>query len=264
MRTPKEAEKLSDFDVLGNTRHVASQNPLFVQQHPRSSFAEMLRNIRMRIEFIVQRKSKIAITITSTQSGDGKTFMSTNFAALYAMTGRPTLLIDLDVRKPNVHEKLGVEAKNGVTNYIIGDCLMDDIIVKHPSFGFDFIPAGTIPPNPGELIRCEKLLQMIAELRQRYTYVVIDSSPVGIVPDAMSLIEQTDITLYVLRCLTTDKRFAKQTLENLEMHHKDKIALVLSDVPVDKPGCQFLRSWWLRILCGTGMQFLFWLPCLLI
>ena len=234
IRTPKEAEKLSDFDLLGNTRHVVSQNPLFVKKHPRSSFAEMLRNIRMRIEFIVQRKSKIAITITSTQSGDGKTFMSTNIAALYAMTGRPTLLIDLDIRKPNVHEKLGLEVGNGVTNYIIGDCSMDDIIIKHPSLDFDFIPAGTIPPNPGELIRSEKLTELLETMRQRYDYIIVDTSPVGIVPDALALIEQTDTTLFIIRCMQTNKVFAKQTLESLSLNHSNKINLVLSDIPAKK------------------------------
>ena len=190
-----------------------SQNPTYAQKRPRSSYAEMLRNIRMRIEFKLLRKTNLSITITSTQSGDGKTFISTNLASLYAMTGHPTVLIDMDIRKPNVHDKLGLETSAGVTNYLIGDCDLEDIILHNDKIGFDVIPAGTIPPNPGELIRSEKLTELFNLLRQRYTFMIIDSSPVGIVPDAMALIEQTDITLYILRCMSTDKRFAKQTLE---------------------------------------------------
>ena len=234
IRSPKEADKLSVFDVLGSLRHVKSQNPIYAQQKPRSSYAEMLRNIRMRIEFKVLRKTNIAMTITSTESGDGKTFISTNLASLYSMTGHPTILVDMDIRKPNVHEKLGLETKMGVTNYLIGDCELDDIIIHNDKLGFDVISAGTIPPNPGELIRSEKLSEMFNILRQRYTFLIIDSSPVGIVPDAMALIEQTDVTLYVLRCMSTDKRFAKQTLENLALHHKDKINLILSDTHANK------------------------------
>ena len=234
IRTPKEAEQLGNFDVLGTLRHVKSQNPIYAMKRPRSSYAEMLRNIRMRIEFKVLRKTNITVAITSTQSGDGKTFISTNLASLYAMTGHSTLLIDMDIRKPNVHDKLGLEASMGVTNYLIGDCTLDEIILHNDQLGFDVLPAGTIPPNPGELIRNEKLNDMLAILRERYTFIIVDSSPVGIVPDAMALIEQTDITLYVLRCMTTDKRFAKQTLENLALHHKDKINLILSDIPTHK------------------------------
>ena len=234
IRSPKEADKLSVFDVLGSLRHVKSQNPIYAQQKPRSSYAEMLRNIRMRIEFKVLRKTNIAMTITSTESGDGKTFISTNLASLYSMTGHPTILVDMDIRKPNVHEKLGLETKMGVTNYLIGDCELDDIIIHNDKLGFDVISAGTVPPNPGELIRSEKLSEMFDILRQRYTFLIIDSSPVGIVPDAMALIEQTDVTLYVLRCMSTDKRFAKQTLDNLALHHKDKINLILSDTHANK------------------------------
>ena len=234
IRTPKEADNLSVFDVLGSLRHVKSQNPIYARKKPRSSYAEMLRNVRMRIEFKVLRKTDITIAITSTESGDGKTFISTNLASLYSMTEHPTVLVDMDIRKPNVHDKLGLEATMGVTNYLIGDCELDDIILHNEEIGFDVIPAGTVPPNPGELIRSEKLAEMIDMLRKRYTFIIIDSSPVGIVPDAMALIEQTDITLYVLRCMSTDKRFAKQTLENLALHHKDKINLILSDTHANK------------------------------
>ena len=236
IRNPKEAESLGDFDLLGSLRHVKSQNPIYAKHKPRSSYAEMLRNIRMRIEFKVMRKTNISIAITSTQSGDGKTFVSTNLAALYAMTGNPTVLIDMDIRKPNVHDKLGLTANMGVTNYLIGDCGLEDIILRNDQLGFDVIPAGTIPPNPGELIRSEKLSDLFKILRERYTFMVIDSSPVGIVPDAMALIEQTDLTLYILRCMETDKRFAKQTLETLSLHHKDKINLILSDIQNSKSG----------------------------
>jgi capsular exopolysaccharide synthesis family protein len=236
IRTPKEAERLCSYDLLGLLRHVKSQDPTYACKRPRSSYAEMLRNVRMRIEFKVMRKTDLVVAVTSTQSGDGKTFISTNLAGLYSMTGHPTLLVDMDIRKPDVHEKLGLEAPLGVTNYLIGDCTLEDIIIHNDALGFDVIAAGTIPPNPGELVRSEKLAEMIKALRERYTYIVIDSSPVGIVPDAMALIELADITLYVLRCMTTDKRFAKQTLESLEEYHKDKVNLILSDIPTRKSG----------------------------
>lgn len=239
VRTPKEAEQLSDFELLGTLRHVSSHNPTYVKKNPRSGFAEMLRGIRLRIEFLVERKTKIAVTVTSTQSGDGKTYISTNLAALYGMTGHPTLLIDMDIRKPNVHEKLGIEATIGVTNYLIGDCTLDDIIIRNEQFGFDVIAAGTVPPNPGELIRSDKLTELLQILRERYDYIVLDSSPVGMVPDALALIEQTDVTLYVIRCMETNKTFAKQALQSLALNHKDKIHLILSDIPAEKAGRRY-------------------------
>lgn len=233
IRTVKEAEKLSKFPLIGTLRHAKSENPTLVASSPRSSYAEMLRNIRTRIEFIVQRKSQMMIAITSTQSGDGKTFLSTNLAALYAMTGKRTILVDLDIRKPNIHDKLGLEAGMGVTNYLVGDCELSDILLTDTPFDFDFIQAGTIPPNPGELIRSDKLTQLLSQLKEQYDFVILDTSPVGQVPDADALIEQADLTLYVVRCMQTNKNFCKATLEHLAINHS-QINLVLSDIPVQK------------------------------
>lgn len=232
IRTPKEAEQLSKFTLIGSVRHAKSQNPTLVASSPRSSYAEMLRSIRTRIEFIVQRKSKMMLTITSTQSGDGKTFLSTNMAALYAMTGKKTILVDLDIRKPNIHDKLGLENGYGVTNYLVGDCELEDIVLKDTPFQFDFVRAGTIPPNPGELIRSEKLVEMLQKFREEYDFVILDSSPVGQVPDASALIEQSDQTLYVIRCMQTNKQFCKATLDSLAVEHTN-ISLVLSDIPTE-------------------------------
>lgn len=234
VRTPKEAERLSVFPLIGSVRHVKSQNPTLVQHNPRSSYAEMLRTIRTSIEFVVRRKSNIVLTVSSTQSGDGKTFFSSNLAALYAMTGKKTLLIDMDIRKPDIHVKLGLDAGMGLTNYLIGDCTLEDIILTDIPYEFDVIRAGTVPPNPGELIRSEGLSELLVSLRDRYDFIIIDSSPIGQVSDAYALVEQTDLTLYIVRCMKTNRYFCKNTLQQLAVNYKDKIRLVLSDTPVEK------------------------------
>ena len=233
VRTPKEVDKLSKFRLIGTLRHARSQNPTLVKTSPRSGYAEMLRAMRTRIEFIVGRKEKLCICVTSAESGDGKTFMSTNLAALYGMTGKKTLLIDLDVRKPNVHTKLAVDNGVGMTNYLIGECAEDELILHNENFDFDFIRAGAVPPNPGELIHSDKLHEFINKMREQYEYIVIDTSPIGQVPDALSLVADTDITIFVIRCLQTSKSFCSQALEALEEDYADKIHLVLSDIPTE-------------------------------
>ena len=174
------------------------------------------------------------MAITSTESGDGKTFLSTNLAALYAMSGKKTILIDLDIRKPNIHVKLGlVDREMGMTNYLNNDCSLEEILIKDSPFDFDVIPAGTVPPNPGELIHSDKLTDLLNKLKAEYDYVIIDTSPIGQVPDAYSVIEQTDLTLFVIRCLQTSKRYCKQILEQLAVDHRSKINLILSDIPTE-------------------------------
>lgn len=235
MRSPKDVQKMRLFRLIGTLRHTHNTSPTLVRDRPRSAYAEMMRAIRTRIEFITKRKENVMLVVTSTESGDGKTFLATNLAALYSMTGKKTLLIDLDLRKPNVHTKLGLEGGMGVSNYLIGDCTLEDMIVHNEKIGFDLMRAGTIPPNPGELIHSDELATILAEMRQRYTYIIIDTSPIGLVPDAYTLIEQADMCLYIIRCMQTNKSFCKQTLQQMTevADIPDKIQLVLSDIPND-------------------------------
>ncbi|MBO7456430.1 MAG: polysaccharide biosynthesis tyrosine autokinase [Paludibacteraceae bacterium] len=235
IRSPKDVVKLKMFRLIGTLRHAKNQNPTLVRASPRSSYAEMLRAIRTRIEFVLKRKDKMVICITSTESGDGKTFLSTNLAALYAMTGKKVLLVDLDLRKPNIHTKLGLENSVGVSNYLIGDCEEEDIFVYDTPFGFDFVRAGTIPPNPGELVHSDKLAQSIAKAREKYDYIIMDTSPIGLVPDAYAVIENSDLCLYVIRCMQTNKSFCKQTLEQMTevVDKPEKVQIVLSDIPTE-------------------------------
>ena len=232
IRSPKDVVKLKFFRLIGTLRHARSQNPTLVRASPRSSYAEMLRAIRTRIEFVLRRKEKMVICITSTESGDGKTFLSTNLAALYGMTGKKTLLVDLDLRKPNIHTKLGLENGLGASNYLIGDCEAEDIFIRNTPFGFDFVRAGTIPPNPGELVHTDKLVETIRKAREEYDFIVIDTSPIGLVPDAYAIIEQSDLCLFVIRCMQTNKAFCKQTLEQMSevVDTPEKVQLVLSEI----------------------------------
>lgn len=235
IRSPKDVVKMKMFRLIGTLRHAKNQNPTLVRASPRSSYAEMLRAIRTRIEFVLRRKDKMVICITSTESGDGKTFLATNLAALYAMAGKKVLLVDMDLRKPNIHTKLGLENGVGVSNYLIGDCEEEDVYTRDTPFGFDFIHAGTIPPNPGELVHSDKLADTIKRARENYDFVIIDTSPIGLVPDAYAIIEQSDMCLYVIRCMQTNKSFCKQTLEQMQevVENPEKIQLVLSDIPTE-------------------------------
>ncbi len=235
IRSPKDVVKMKMFRLIGTLRHAKNQNPTLVRASPRSSYAEMLRAIRTRIEFVLRRKDKMVICITSTESGDGKTFLATNLAALYAMAGKKVLLVDMDLRKPNIHTKLGLENGVGVSNYLIGDCEEEEVYTRDTPFGFDFIHAGTIPPNPGELVHSDKLADTIKRARENYDFVIIDTSPIGLVPDAYAIIEQSDMCLYVIRCMQTNKSFCKQTLEQMQevVENPEKIQLVLSDIPTE-------------------------------
>ncbi|MBB4034679.1 capsular exopolysaccharide synthesis family protein [Dysgonomonas hofstadii] len=231
--TKEECEKISGLPVIGTIENVSkklSNGVVLVKNYPKSSFAESFRNMRVRIEYMAQRENKITILVTSTEPADGKTFIATNIASVYQLMGKKVIIVDLDLRRPSVAKTLQVEAQKGISNYLIGQVDLNDIITSHPDYGFDIIPAGTLPPNPSELIKTAKTKELIDHLKEIYDYVVIDCSPVGLVSDAYILSEYVDTTLFVIRRAKTNKSFFKSVITQLKQDGVGNIALIFNDV----------------------------------
>lgn len=235
IRTEKDIEKLTKFTLIGGVRHTNSDKAVLSTLAPKSAFTEALRIIRTRIEFVAQRRKPICVMITSAESGDGKTYFSTNFAGVYSLISKRTLLIDLDLRKPSVAGLLHKHSK-GLVDHLIEDITLDQAIIKDESLGFDVLLAGSIPPNPGELIRSEKLKNMILELKERYDYIVIDTSPLGLVADAYSLTNLVDVTLVVARSGKTNKTFFKSFMSQIKADRVPNVYVVLNDIDMKKLG----------------------------
>jgi capsular exopolysaccharide synthesis family protein len=233
IRSTKDVEKNSSFPLIGAVRHTKSTDPLVVAKNPRSAFTEMFRVIRTRIEFIVQRKTKITALITSTESGDGKTYFAVNLASVYSMASKKTILVDMDIRKPSVNQRFNIVQPNGVTNYLINQCTLDEVILHLPKVDFDILPAGSIPPNPGELIRSDKLGELFDELKKRYDYIIIDSSPIGMVTDAYALAAMSDLTLFVVRNNKTNKTYFKRLSTQLKQDNLKHVYSIINDVQDD-------------------------------
>jgi capsular exopolysaccharide synthesis family protein len=254
VRNSRDIEKNSSFPLIGSVRHTISNDPLLVTKNPRSTFTEMFRVIRTRVEFIVQRKTNIMIMTTSAESGDGKTYFSINLASVYSMISRKTILVDADIRKPSVNQRFEIVQTNGVSNYLINQCTLDDVIIRDlPGVNFDILPAGTIPPNPGELIRSEKLIEMFVELRKRYDYIIVDTSPIGIVTDAYSLADISDANIFIVRNGKTNKTFFKKLSAHLKFDNIPNMFTILNDIGSNE-GSQYTKynSYGYRYSYGYG------------
>lgn len=231
--TKEECERLSGLPVIGTIENVTkklNKGIVLVKNYPKSSFAESFRNMRIRIEYMAQRENKIVILITSAEPADGKTFIATNVASVYQLMGKKVVIVDLDLRRPSVSKTLGMETGKGVSNYLIGQVKLEDVIISHPDFGFDIIPAGTLPPNPSELIKTAKTKELINYLNQVYDYVIIDCSPVGLVSDAYILAKIADTSLFVVRRNKTNKSFFKSVTSQIRTDEIGHVALVFNDV----------------------------------
>lgn len=230
IQSNKDVEKYSVFPLIGTVRHTNSTSPYIVTNNPRSSFTEMFRIIRTRIEFLARRKNGITIMVTSSESGDGKTYFSINMACIYSMASQKTVLVDMDIRKPSVYRRLNTENEIGLSNYLANQCELNEIITRPEGAEFDFITAGTVPPNAGELIRSDKLIELISELRNRYDYIIVDTSPIGIVADAYSFASLSDINLFVIRSNKTNKNFVRNLSMQLKADNIKNFYSILNDV----------------------------------
>ncbi len=229
IRTKRDVEKNTPYPVIGTIMLTSFKERLPVLGHPKSLFTEKFREIRTRVEFLAQKTNGISVMFTSTEPGDGKTFLSANLAAVYGFSSKKTLLIDMDYRRPSQSRLLGIQTEKGISNYLIGQIdSLEEILIKNESFDFDFLPAGTVPPNPGELIKMGKLHQLLERLKKEYDYIIIDTSPIGLVSDGYTIAGMVDLMLFVVRQNKTNKKFFKNTVNQLRQDGLDNVNIIMN------------------------------------
>lgn len=162
--------------------------------------AEQFRILRTNLQYLIQgQKACKKILVTSSISGEGKSFISMNLAASLASAGQKVVLINLDIRKPKLHEYLNLSNHKGIVNYLIGQGKAADFVQETPVENMSFVASGPIPPNPAELLSSTKLREFIAELENNYQYILIDCSPNGFVTDAQLAAPLVDATVFIVR-----------------------------------------------------------------
>ncbi len=233
--TKEDCERLSGLPVIGTIENISKKmaspgSTTLVKNFPKSSFAESFRNMRIRIEYMAQKETGISVLVTSAEPGDGKTFIAGNIASVYQLTGKKVVLIDFDLRRPSVAKLLNIESKKGVSNFLIGQVTLDEITLTHPEYEFDIITAGTLPPNPSELIKTKKAKDLLDFLKTKYDYVIVDCSPIGLVSDAYILSRYVDTSLFVVRRGKTNKAFFKSVVSQMRNDGFERAALVFNDV----------------------------------
>ena len=228
-----DVEKISKLPIIGQIPYTSpktSNSSTFVIDSPKSPVSEAFRSIRTNIEYIVQGKDKCIFSVISDSPGIGKTYISINMASIYAMYGKKTVLIGMDLRKPRLYQEFGLSNKTGVSSYLSNKASLDEIIQpsgKLPTL--DVITAGPIPPNPAELIASNKCTQLFEELKERYDYIIIDTPPLLWVTDALLLMKHVDTSVYVVRQGETNKKAFEVVIKDLEQR-KYSVNLVVNGI----------------------------------
>lgn len=232
----KDVTNRTDIPLLGIVGNLGDYNPLVVINRPKSGLSESFRAIRSNIKFLFKNPAlhptNKTILITSFIGGEGKTFISMNIASVFGAGDKKAVLIGLDLRKPKIFDDFRIKNNVGVTNYLVDDIPVQDIIQRTELANLDIITAGPIPPNPSELILSKKMEELIEKLKDEYDYIVIDSPPIGLVSDSYDLLKFVDATLYITRYNYSERNFLKVVDAKYKEEEITNVGIVLNDFQV--------------------------------
>ncbi len=200
---------------------------------PTSICSESFRRLRVKMQYLLSGKEKKVILISSTNTGEGKSFCSLNLAMVFALSGKKTVLLGFDLRKPKLDLLCGVSVTRGLSAYLAEQADIEDVLMQLPYKNLSLIGAGDVPPNPSELIAQKRTEQLFDYLRANYDIVVIDTAPIGLVADTRILVNHADSFLFVTRVDVTDKEHLRMTLDNLVSENVKSLGLVLNGIQPD-------------------------------
>ena len=226
-----DIEKITTAPILGEVGHSFANKSLIVNKTTRSMVAEQFRIVRSNLQYVLNKVDKSVILVTSSFSGEGKSFVSTNMASVMALAGKKTILLEFDIRKPKVLSGLGMPKGPGITNFLVGKASLEELIKQvDDQENFFVLGCGPIPPNPSELLLDAKVEEMFAWLRTHFDVIIIDTAPVGMVSDAMTLSKFADCTLYLVRQGHTFKKQVALIDEFYQENKLPKVSIIINDV----------------------------------
>jgi len=211
-----QIEKYTDIPFLGEVNYDKSKSPIVVAEGKRSFVAEQFRQLRTSLGYMGIDENHKRILVTSSVSGEGKSFIAINLGISLSLMGKRVALLELDLRKPKLSSLFKISASTGLSNYLIGKLTAPDLIKETRIENLFLIPSGPIPPNPSELISNGRLQELLTYLERTYDYIIIDTAPVNPVTDAYIMSPIADVTLYIVRHDFTPKIF----LQRLATQHK--------------------------------------------
>lgn len=237
----KDLAKITPIPLFGVIGRNHSGTTLAVLSKPKSAIAEAFRSLRSSLQFLYKQHGLVGaktVLLTSSVSGEGKTFCSINIASIFALSEKKTVIVDLDLRKPKISGAFNLDNSVGVVNFLIHEADLDTIIQKTEAEYLHVIPSGPTPPNPSELLIGERMDHLIELLKERYDYIILDSPPIGLVSDALELIKYADATLYMVRHNRTRKNMLTFVNEKYRRGEVKHISIVLNEY-VEKSGTGF-------------------------
>ncbi len=250
VKTPEDMEARVGIPVLGFVPAMSSLDGeaddfaykgMVCAVDPTCSATEAYRNIRTSLFFSAPAEQSKVLVVTSGGPGDGKTTTAANLALVMAQSGQRVLLMDADFRRPTVHKIFGLDARSGVSTILVNGCSLAEAVQKAHNNGevienLDVLPVGPKPPNPAELLDSQSMRGLLAEVREKYDRVVIDTPPVLFVADATILGAISDGVIMVVKSAVNSRSLARRAKEQLEGVNARILGGVLNDVHISQLG----------------------------
>lgn len=232
IKTKEEIAALTNVPVIGEISHNLSEDNLIVANQSRSAISEQFRALRTNLSFYLKTENEKVILLTSSMSGEGKSFTAINLGNILALAGKKVLLMELDLRKPGLSAKLAVRNDMGFSNFTINSEIKMTDIVKPLSINKNLyiVSSGPLPPNPAETLMNEHVPKLIEELKKEFDYIIMDAPPVGIIADAQLLSRYADVTLYLVRQKITQKDQLKIVEDLYQTKKMKNLGIVVNDI----------------------------------
>ncbi len=221
--------------VLGMVGLSRTNSNLVISEKPNSLIAESYRSIRTNLKFFGIENEKKVLLITSSIGTEGKTFTAMNLSSVLALSGKRTVLLGLDLRKPKIIDDFQLKNDKGISTYLSNEHSLDEVL--QPSNlvdGFDIIPSGPVPPNPSELIMSQRMDELISQLYERYEYIIIDSPPVGLVTDGFILMKHAALSIFVVRQGTTKKQHLRHIRQMNDQQKLGPVTILFNAVKFNR------------------------------
>ncbi|MEP7375369.1 MAG: polysaccharide biosynthesis tyrosine autokinase [Chitinophagaceae bacterium] len=226
-----EIEALTNTPIIGEISMDKSKDPLVIQQGKRTFIAEQFRRMRTSLGYVGGNSGKKKILVTSSLSGEGKSFVAANLALSLALTDKKVVLLELDLANPSLSTKLNVNYEEGVSNYLWGECEPEYIIKRTATNNnLFFVPSGPLPENPSELLMSDKLKELLVYLEEAFDIIVIDSAPASLLSDAYVLSPMCDVTLYVVKHKFTPKSYLERLDEENGANQLNNMRIVFNGI----------------------------------
>jgi len=233
----EDIHKKTKVPILGMIPHVKGlSDDIKVFESPKSAIAEAFRNLRTNLQFMGNERSHNVIAVTSTVGSEGKTTSSVNLAAILSMSGKKTIILNLDMRKPTLHKKFNLPIGQGLSSLLSERTTLSEVIQKTKYENLDVITSGPVPPNPSELIQGVLMVKILEKLKEVYDVIILDTPPVGLVTDARVLMDYADMSVYIFRANYSKKEYL-QHLQRISQHKTlPNLGIVLNDIKSSQKG----------------------------